>query len=203
MLRALLHRLVSHPTVYDIVQRLFGQPEHVGRLRPLLAESAGRRVVDLGAGTGAAFPIVPREAVYIWLDNDVEKLRGFRSKHAGGALALLGDASAIGLADRAADYVVCLFMSHHLTDAQLTGMFAEAARICRRRMIFADAVARADSAISRLLWRYDRGRHPRTPEQLRALMSHCFAIEAEQQYTIYHTYWLAAGRVRSVTSRTA
>ncbi len=46
----------------------------------------------------------------------------------------------------------------------------------------------------------DRGSHPRRPEALRAVMAEWFAIEREERYSIYHHYWLAAGRPKAARS---
>jgi SAM-dependent methyltransferase len=192
---ALLRRVVGDPKVYDAVQRLFGLEHTRRRLRPLLADTAGRLVLDVGAGTGLVQPLLPPTARYVWLDNDVDKLRGARP--AGGRLrGILGDATRLGLRDGTVDVALCLAMSHHLADHELEAMLAELARVVRERLVFLDAVVVPSSLRSRLLWSLDRGRHPRTLPALRAAIERRFEIRTLEQYAVYHRYLLCTAAPR-------
>lgn len=53
-----------------------------------------------------------------------------------------------------------------------------------------DAVHRPDRWVSNLLWKYDRGAHPRSFEDLRPFIREFFEIESEKRSTIHHEYWL-------------
>jgi ubiquinone/menaquinone biosynthesis C-methylase UbiE len=193
MLTQVVHRIVSNPWVYDSVQKLAGRDRNYERLAPLLADSTGKILLDLGAGTGECARIAPESATYIWLDNDAQKLAGFKNKPARG-LALLGEAHRIGLKNKSVDMAVCVAVSHHLTDIELESAFCELARVCRARLIFLDAICKPSSTISNLLWKYDRGSHPRELVHLRSAFQRHFEIEHQEQYSIYHHYWLCAGR---------
>ena len=195
MTAALIRRVVGDPRLYDGVQRLFGLEQTRRRLRPLLANTAGRLVLDVGAGTGLAVPVLPRSARYVWLDNDADKLRGARAA-GGGLRGMLGDATRLGLRDLSVDVALCFAMSHHLDDAELEAMLTELARVVRERLVFLDAVLVPGSTRSRLMWAIDRGQHPRTLSALRAALERRFTISTLEEYTVYHRYLLCTGALR-------
>ena len=190
MLTGLLHRIVSSPSIYDMVQRLAGRERTYRWLATYLAEASGKIVLDVGGGTGDLARRLPQTATYIWLDNDVDKLNGLRQK-ANEVRALLGDASHIGLRDKSVDLAICIAMSHHLTDTQLRDAFREISRICRFKLFFLDAI-RHPGVISRLMWKYDRGSHPRSVAELRSYIESYFVIETEARTSVYHHYWFCS-----------
>jgi ubiquinone/menaquinone biosynthesis C-methylase UbiE len=165
VLRFMAHSLVSRPWVYDRVQAIMGARRVTRRLAPHLEATSGDLVLDVGAGTGSVKTVLPTSATYLWLDNDPSKLYGFKGKEPA-ALAILGDATRISLKDKSVDDAVCVAVSHHLSDDQLPRFFAELARVVRKQFIFLDAVERKESTVSRLLWKYDQGSHPRSVEAL-------------------------------------
>ena len=188
-----LHWVASHPSVYDLVQKLSGRERNLGRLKAFLSDEGGQVVLDVGAGTGACARILPPGATYLWLDNDRQKLRGFRAKMPG-ALAVLGDATCIALKNKSVDVVLCVGVSHHLADAELDDLFQEAARVCRKKLVFLDPVEKLDSRVSNLLWKYDRGSHPRRKDAICSIMEKWFYIQHREEYAVYHHYVLAVGR---------
>jgi SAM-dependent methyltransferase len=199
MLTDLLHRIVARPAVYDLVQTLLGAPKSLRKLRLMLANVGAITVLDVGAGTGNGLRVLPSEARYLWLDNDPLKLTSVGNVHRP-VLAVLASATAIPLGARSVDMALCIAMSHHLDDRQISELFLELSRVCRSHLIFLDPVERAGSFISRLLWKYDRGSHPRRVEVLRELVQERFQIEYEEEYSIYHHYWLCSARVHAPLS---
>lgn len=183
------HWLAAKPWVYDRVQRLAGLDAVRRHLRPRLAETAGGTVLDVGAGTGLYLACLPPSARYIWLDNDLQKLQGFRDPLAATPRALLGDAVCLGLRDRSVDYATCTNVTHHLDDAQLSRCLDELARVVRRKLILHDAVS-SPRRVSRLLWSCDRGSHPRSRETLVEACRRRFDIEDVETYSTYHEYLL-------------
>ncbi len=195
MFTRVLHRVAAHPRAYDFIQWLFGYSQLERILRPRLAGMEGLVVVDVGAGTGAAASLLPPGVRYIWLDLDTEKLRGYRAKdHV--RQAALCDATRLCLDAGSADYVLCIAVAHHLTDAQLEAMLSEAARVARQGIIFWEPVEDQTSWRSRLMWRYDRGSHPRTHADLAGRLERWFDLEQVEAHTIVHRYLLCRGRVR-------
>jgi ubiquinone/menaquinone biosynthesis C-methylase UbiE len=126
------------------------------------------------------------------MDNDVKKLRGFKGKwpfH----LALLGDATRIGLKDKSVDYAICIALSHHLPEPDLFILFSELARVVRKKLIFLDAVKDNGSKISHWLWKFDRGSYPRPSYILFSAIETWFKAEHIEHYLIQHEYVLYIG----------
>lgn len=194
MITNLLHRLVARPALYDLLQNLLGAGRSLEKLKNLLADVGAITILDVGAGTGNGLRALPIQARYLWLDNDPQKLAGV--EHAGRPFqAILASATAIPLGPRSVDMALCIAMSHHLNDREISELLLELSRVCRGRMIFLDPVERAESFVSRLLWKYDRGSYPRRVNVLRELVQKRFQIEYEEEYSIYHHYWLCCARV--------
>jgi SAM-dependent methyltransferase len=201
-LTKLAHRLVARPIIYDIVQRLVGAGKIRRRLQ-IYVEALGDHgeVLDIGGGTGLYRDVWPTGWHYINLDNDPQKLRGFRRRSSGDT-ALLGDAAAVPLPDMSLDAVICTFVSHHLPDATLTAFVRESARVLRPNgtLIFIDPIWQPNRIVSRLLWAFDRGSHPRTRDRLVAAMSDHFDITRVEEFAILHEYLLCSGRPRPRTA---
>jgi SAM-dependent methyltransferase len=178
------------PFIDDLIQRLAGARRISRRIRPLLAEADGTLVLDSGAGTGNFEALLPRSARYLWLDTDSRKLARFRRKSR--APAILGDATRLPLRDRSVDWALAVGMSHHLSDDELGRMLDELRRVVRERLFFLDAVV-TPAVTSRLLWRYDRGRHPRTADLLRKQLATRFNIVRDEEFTVLHRYLLVTG----------
>lgn len=195
MLTDLLHRVVANTTVYDTVQVLAGSADLDRRLAANLGEIAVRpTILDVGGGTGLPPSLWPAGATYVCLDIDPVKLAGFRRKDRPG-VALRGDATRLPLRTRSLDVVVCKNVTHHLSDAQLPPLFRESARVLkpRGRMLFIDAVQAPERWRSRVLWRYDRGAHPRMVETLRQAMAGEFDIAHWEVFANYHRYVFGVG----------
>ncbi len=144
-------------------------------------------VLDVGGGTGNLEALLPTSARYFWLDSDPEKLRGFRAKSQ--SPAILADATSIPLRRGAVDTAVSVAVSHHLSDGQLGRMLDELRRVATK-LFFLDAVITPRRVSRVLFWHYDQGRHPRTAGQLRSEIKARFAIERDEEFTVYHRYLL-------------
>src|SRR5262245_43666529 len=123
----ILHSIVAKPAVYNLVQWLAGAGKSRARVRRALANTSGV-LLDIGAGTGLYADVLPAATRYVWLDNDPEKLAGFRRAHPK-KLAFLGDASRMPIRDSAVDYAMSISVSHHLTDAELDAFLRTVARV--------------------------------------------------------------------------
>jgi len=195
MLTDLLHRFVANPAIYDTIQVVVGGADLDRRLAGNLGEMAERpTILDVGGGTGLPPSMWPVGVRYLCLDIDPVKLAGFRRKGRPG-VALRGDATHLPLRTRSVDVVVCKNVSHHLSDAQLPPLFRESARVLkpRGRMLFIDAVQAPERWRSRVMWRYDRGAHPRTVETLQQTMAAEFDIAHSEVFTNQHRYFLGVG----------
>jgi SAM-dependent methyltransferase len=146
-------------------------------------------VLDVGCGTGISAPLFATTA-YIGLDLDAGPLREFRRIYP--ALpALRADSAALPIATAAADLVLFRAVLHHLDDAVLREAVAEAARVLRPegRLVILEPVPSARLR-ARLLWRLDRGSHPRSAQDLRAVLLDRFVVDEWQSYAIHHEYAL-------------
>ncbi|HEY3195384.1 MAG TPA: methyltransferase domain-containing protein [Candidatus Dormibacteraeota bacterium] len=201
MLTELLHRAAANPFVYDTIQVLAGAAPLDRRLAANLGELAARpTILDVGGGTGMPPSLWPAGTTYLCLDIDPLKLAGFRHKRRPG-IALRGDATQLPIRARSVDLVVCKNVGHHLSDSQLVALFRESARVLKPagRMLFIDPVLAPERWRSRLLWRYDRGSHPRTVVALREAMASEFDLAHWEDFAIHFRYVLGVGTPRPAT----
>lgn len=185
-----LGAIIRIPRAYDVLQRAAGARDVRRRLRRVLEHATGKVVLDVGAGTGSVEAALPDGARYLWLDADPEKLNGFRTKSP--SQAILGDATKLPLRDRSVDWAVSVGVSHHLDDAGLGLMLDELRRVAREGVVFLDAVLSRAPA-SRLLWRYDRGRHARPAVTLWRELQRRFEVVEAQEFRLVHRYLLVKG----------
>ena len=195
MTNDLLHRVVARPAVYDWVQRLAGSDRVLRRLQPYLLEARGKIVLDVGAGTGLYAAALPATARYIALDNDPRKLEGLGRRGRSIRHAVLGDAVNLAFVDRSIDYVLCVHVAHHLDDTALDRCLGEIARVVRLEVVVQEPLW-SGGVPGRVLWRMDRGSHPRTAEALIGAVEKRFRIEHAERYSILHDYLLIVARPR-------
>ena len=196
VLTELLHRAASRAVVYDAIQLVAGAAP---LLEKRLAENLGHlpsrpTILDVGGGTGLPPSLWPEGTTYVCLDIDSLKLAGFVGKKRPGS-PVQADATRLPLHGETVDLVVCKNVSHHLTDEQLPRLFGESARVLKRggRMLFIDAVLAPERFRSRLLWRYDRGSHPRTSEVLKEAMAKELEIHNRDDFAHHFRYVFLAG----------
>lgn len=190
----ILHRIAARPWVYDRIQALAGREQVFKRLSRVTSGIPAKTVVDLGGGTGTWKKLWPADCRYICLDIELPKLQGFRAKVPSG-LAVLSDATRMSIASASADVMVCIAVTHHLTDVMLDRVLDEILRVLPvgGRLVLLDAVFNRQRWMGRLLWSLDRGAHPRTAEELRKKLESKFTIAHWEKFALYHEYALAIG----------
>jgi len=148
-------------------------------------------VVDLAGGTGTLRRLFPEDAIYCCLDNEMAKLAGFRRKYPRGA-AVLGDVTQAPVRSEGVDMVTGINMAHHLSDELVSRFLAEAQRMLKPggRFVLVDPLWAPERWAGRLLWKLDRGSHPRTAESLATAVSRYFRIAHEERFAVYHEYAL-------------
>lgn len=188
--------LVSRPLVYEIVQTLAGQARVAALLRSAL-ESLGARmgesILDVGSAEGGFAARLGIDPVYV--DIDVLPLLALRRRRLG-SRAVAADAVELPFSEKSFDAALCAAVSHHLDGAQFEKVVSELARVTRRHLVFVDAVRNDGRAVSRWLWRFDRGRYPRTREALASVLERHFVFGAPETFTVLHQYvvWVASPR---------
>jgi SAM-dependent methyltransferase len=185
MLRRFLHALVSHPAVYRCCQFTIGAGPVTHRIAAHV-DAGNSLVLDIGAGTGYARRMWPAEARYVALDVDRAMLSASHQP-----LAVQSDATELPIATGSVDTVLCKQVSHHIPEELLDRLFTEIRRVLRPggRFLFLDAV-RTGRTVSDLLWRYDRGAHPRSEADLRQHLESCFTLVHREAHWHLHQYLL-------------
>jgi len=190
----LIHRVASNPVVYDVSQKIAGS----GPLDPVLAQvtsvaAADARVLDVGGGTGRSRHLWPRTCTYVLIDTDAIMLSGLAASRRPG-FPVRGDATTLPIASSTMDWVLCKQVSHHISDDGLADLFSEIRRVLKPggQFIYVDCVWRPESWIARMLWKYDRGSHPRAEEELRRAFDPYFEILDVRSCVNNHRYVMFA-----------
>lgn len=196
--RVRVHKILhKSPRLYDWVQALAGKRFSERRLAaqtPYLPEGY---VCDVGGGTGIWRDIWSSDCQYVCLDIDMNKLRRFSTHQQG--VAVRADAVQMSLKNRSVDVIVCIGVAHHFATEDFDRLLHESVRVLKPEgmFLFLDPVWSPNKILGRLMWRYDQGSYPRTTDQLREMISQYYQLLYEEEYTIYHTYFLCRGVKRS------
>jgi SAM-dependent methyltransferase len=190
-LSRLQDRLLESTLLYDVVQRTAGIEALRTRLSPILERFEPGTLLDVGAGTGAFFDVVPPHVRYTPLDLDPQKLERLYRKH-GIRDGIVADASALPLAADSFDYTLCTNVAHHLSDCDFGSLIDGLARVTRRDVAFLDAV-RDGGLTGSLLWKLDRGSHPRRSDDLVSALDARLVRRSVERFTVRHTYVLYVG----------
>jgi len=190
-MNSLSERIVGNAALYDAVQRAAGLEKLRRRLSPILGQLGPGTLLDVGAGTGLFYDLLPRHVKYVPLDVDPRKLERLRAKHPH-IEGVVASAAELPLADGSFDYALCINVAHHLTDAEFELMLAELGRVVERKLIFVDPL-HANRIASRLLWSIDRGSYSRSDDELLERLSVRFVSLQAEAFTILHRYLLFVG----------
>lgn len=196
MLTRLAHTLAARPGVYDAIQRAAGVEAVLREVRSVAADlPPPGRVVDIGGGTGMLRGIWPAATRYLNVEPDPAKLTGFRRADPAG-WAIQGDGTRLPIRTGACDAVTIQFVLHHLDDDALDALLSECARILKPdgRLLVVEPLWEPRRLAGRVLWRYDRGRHPRDAATIRGALETIGAIDVWRTFAIYHAYVIAVAR---------
>jgi SAM-dependent methyltransferase len=192
MILKALHRVASYGPVYDMIQIVCGVKLIDRRVRRLLEGYPGyRNVLDIGGGTGRVRSQLSSECRYYCLDNEAPKLRQLR-RTTKDAFAILGDATKSPIAAASMDLVLCVAVSHHLSDSEFQQVLVEITRILKPggRLMFHDPLWNRYWLPGRILWWLDRGSNPRSKEALLAILNKHVEIIRQEEFRIAHKYLL-------------
>jgi SAM-dependent methyltransferase len=159
-----------------IGQILLDDQEHV--LGEFLGDVSGRRILDLGTGTGrAAMALARRGALVTGIDASAEMLRVARARAQNAGLAVdfaEGDAHRLSFPDRAFDSSVCLRLLMHVPDWRTA--VSELCRVTERQLVF-DYPAAASAASAQAVWRRAAAKMGRKVEAYRVFRQRAIAGE--------------------------
>ena len=162
-----------------IGQLLLADQERV--LAAFLGDVSGRRMLDLGTGTGrAALALARRGALVTGVDASEEMLSVARSRARDAGLAIdftQGDAHALAFPDRAFDSTVCLRLLMHVPDWPKA--IGELCRVTSRRLVF-DYPAFCSTAALQAAWRRGAAQAGQTVEAYRVFRARAIARELDR-----------------------
>lgn len=193
-LSRLQNRLLESALLYDFVQRAAGIQALRTRLSSILEQFDPGTLLDVGAGTGSFFDVVPPHVRYTPLDLDPQKLERLHRKH-GIRNGIVADGSALPFPPDSFDYTLCTNVSHHLSDPEFESLVDGLARVSRKDVVFLDAV-RDGGLIGSLLWTVDRGSHPRRGGDIVSALDARLVRRSVDRFTVRHTYVLYLGSPR-------
>jgi ubiquinone/menaquinone biosynthesis C-methylase UbiE len=194
--KPLSERVLGNAVLYDAVQRAVGLEKLRRRVTPILGRLGPGSLLDVGAGTGAFYELLPGHVKYVPLDVDGRKLERLSEKYEG-VEGVVGSATSLPFDDASFDYTLCTNVSHHLSDPDADLMFDELARVTRRQLVFVDAL-RVNRLASRALWGIDRGSYPRSHDELLGKLTSRFAGQETETFTALHRYLVFVGTPRPI-----
>jgi len=162
-----------------IGQILLADQERV--LSTFLGDVAGRRVLDLGTGTGrAAMALARRGALVTGVDASTEMLSVARTRARDEGLTIEfaeGDAHALVFPNRAFDSTVCLRLLMHVPDWRTA--VSELCRVTERRLVF-DYPAFGSTAALQAAWRRAAAQAGQTVEAYRVFRATAITRELDR-----------------------
>lgn len=199
--RRLAAQIVSHPRVYRLQRRLLHAEKLDEQLAPLIDKAVGGAalgtVVDVGGGSGVSRSLWPPTWTYIGIDPDE---RAVQFGQAGeNTERTVGTASELPFPDGYADAVLMKEVSHHLDDVTWEKTLQEIRRILKPEgtFVFLDGVWTRQRWISRLVWRFDVGRHPREATRIEQDIATHFEVQDLARFAAIHRCIVLLARPRA------
>lgn len=199
-LQRLAAALVSRPFIYNLVQNLAGQKQVAARLRIALKSLPAGRSLDVGSSSGGLAFRVGLSPVC--MDIDPRPLLRLRRLHRA-AHAVAGDAASLPFPDGTFDLTLFVMIFHHLDDQTMSSVVPELSRVTAGHLLLLEPLRIESRRISRWLWRYDRGPHPRTREELLTHLEREFHLLEVVEFAVYHRYLLCVGKPRRASALAA
>ena len=111
--------LLKQPFLYDLVQRVFSHRKMMRLLSTQLSKASGKRVLDVGCGTGQAIKFLP-QCQYTGFDISSEYLNTAKRLHDSSFNFVLSSIEEFNYEQYAPfDVVLLLGVLHHLNDQQI------------------------------------------------------------------------------------
>lgn len=181
MAQKFVNLLASSPRVLMFLRRIlegnFNAQKKV--LQNDFAANAGEKVLDIGCGTGE-FSVFFQNAVYTGIDVE-KKYIDYAQKNYKGKF-LTTNAAILPFSANAFDKILIIGVLHHMNDEQGRSVLAEARRVLNsngRMLVMEDIKLAGEGLLTRLIHRFDLGKHIRNEGEYRALLQRHFAVEKE------------------------
>lgn len=186
-LQRLAAALASHPWFYELVQKAGGRSIVVEKMKAVLPEAPPAFVFDVGSSSGGLARTLGLDPIS--LDIDPVSVLAMRRRHPA-SVGVVGDAAELPFPAGCFDLSLCTFISHHLPEPAWRSMLSELGRVTSGTLIFLDGVRDDERLVSRLLWRYDRGRFPRRRDDLLSALRREFVLGHVVDFSVCHRYLL-------------
>ena len=181
-----IYRLITVPKLYAFFQDMLGgQAARVSFKEQYFGDVAGKKVLEIGCGPGASYPVLADSAEFIGVDWNADHIKSAQEKYgSGNARFICGDVrSELSMESGRFDYVFAFGLLHHLEDNDARGLLSVAHDYLREggKFVSVDPVYH-DGQHWFAKWMCDRdsGQNVRTAAQYRALFPGDFSnVEVE------------------------
>ena len=182
MIGRFIDRVLESPLVYTVYQHVVRRGAVIERtLMREVQPGNGARVLDLGCGSGLYAGLFGAQS-YLGIDVSVRYV-GFAHRGNTGHRFGVMDVCNLALQAQSIDKVFAVGLFHHLSDREAARTIAEARRVLRPdgRLVVVDLIppVSAYDMLGKMLVKADRGRHVRSTEGYRRLLSVAFDIRDE------------------------
>lgn len=183
LFQTLVERISDHPVLFIFIRGILENDFKAIRatIRQDLRLDGRLRSLDLGCGPGAFSDLFAGHD-YVGVDMNARYIEHAR-RHCKGTF-MAGDARKVDLPDASFDQILIFGLLHHLPDADVRAVLAEARRLLvpgGRALVIEDIPAVSKlNLIGHLIHAAENGEHIRPPEEYRRLYAEAGRIESEQ-----------------------
>lgn len=183
LFQTLVERISDHPVLFIFIRGILENDFKAIRatIRQDLRLDGRLRSLDLGCGPGAFSDLFAGHD-YVGVDMNARYIEHAR-RHCKGTF-MAGDARKVDLPDASFDQILIFGLLHHLPDADVRAVLAEARRLLvpgGRALVIEDIPAVSNlNLIGHLIHAAENGEHIRPPEEYRRLYAEAGRIESEQ-----------------------
>lgn len=186
-----IRSILSHPTIYNIVQRIVGERKPKSTyINKHVKPFDGCRILDVGCGTGEMFPYVKQACSnvnYTGIDLSESYINIAQKKFGDEAKFMCMDVMDYPSSEpNSFDLVICAGFLHHIDDDTVIHLAQSAKKLLKDGgAFFAMEILYTpeQSKIARYLISKDRGQNVRTPDGYEKLLATEFS---DITSTIYH-----------------
>lgn len=169
-----LYKKLADPKFYNLKAKIgkiftLGQNLPKKYLLKQIKPKKGDQILDIGCGIGS-HAIFPEK--YIGVDLNEKYIEHAKKNHQGTFLVM--DAAKLEFPHDNFDYVFSVSLFHHISDIQVEKAINEMKRVCKKggKILVMDAVfPNKLNLFGYLLFKLDRGKHTRTFDELKRLLS--------------------------------